>query len=125
GRVGICLDTANSIGALEGPEVVVETLGPYVSCLHLKDFAVTRFPHLQGFTVEGRPLGGGMLDVRWLRWRLKAFGREFNAIVEQWVPPEATNEETIRKERRWAEQSIAAARPWIPGWADEQGGRRS
>jgi len=113
-RVGICLDTANSIGALEGPEVVVETLGPYASCLHLKDFAVTRFPHLQGFTVEGRPLGGGMLDVPWLLSRLKAFGRAFNAIVEQWVPPEATKEETIRKERRWAEQSIAAARQWIP-----------
>ena len=74
---------------------------------------MTRFPHLQGFTVEGRPLGDGMLDVPWLLSRLKAFGREFNAIVEQWVPPEATKEETIRKERRWAEQSVSAARQWI------------
>jgi sugar phosphate isomerase/epimerase len=112
-RVGICLDTVNSIGALEGPEVVVETLGPYVSCLHLKDFAVTRFPHLQGFTVEGRPLGQGMLDVPWLLSRLKAFGREFNAVIEQWVPPEATTDETIRKERRWAEEGVRAARQWI------------
>ena len=112
-RVAICLDTVNSFGALEGPEVVVETLGPYVSCLHLKDFAVTRFPHLQGFTIEGRPLGQGMLDVPWVLSRLAAFGREFNAIVEQWVPPEATTDETIRKERRWADQSVAAARQWV------------
>ena len=40
--VGICLDTVNSLAALEGPEVVVETLGPYVVNLHLKDFAVVR-----------------------------------------------------------------------------------
>jgi 3-oxoisoapionate decarboxylase len=112
-RVGICLDTVNSFGALEGPEVVVDALGPYVACLHLKDFAVTRFPHMQGFTIEGRPLGQGMLDVPWLLARLKSFGRDFNAIIEQWVPPEASIFETIEKERAWAEQSVAAARQWI------------
>ena len=39
--VGICLDTVNSMGALEGPEVVVETRSrPDTENLHLKDFAV-------------------------------------------------------------------------------------
>jgi 3-oxoisoapionate decarboxylase len=112
-RVCVCLDTVNSFGALEGPEVVAETLGPYVASLHLKDFAVTRFAHLQGFTIEGRPLGGGMLDVPWLLARLKSFGRDPNAIVEHWVPPEPNMAATLEKEQRWAAQSVAAARRWI------------
>jgi 3-oxoisoapionate decarboxylase len=112
-RVGICLDTVNSFGALEGPEVVVETLGPYVVNLHLKDFAVTRFPHLQGFTVEGRPAGQGMLDIPWLLGRLRAFGRDPSAILELWTPPEPDPAATLRKEAAWARVSVEAVRQWI------------
>jgi sugar phosphate isomerase/epimerase len=111
--VGICLDTVNSFGALEGPEVVVDTLGPHVVNLHLKDFAVVRLPHLQGFTVEGRPAGQGMLDIPWLLAKLKAFGRDPNAILELWTPPEPDVGDTIRKEAAWAGQSVRAARRWI------------
>ena len=112
-HVGICLDTVNSFGALEGPRVVVETLGPYCVNLHLKDFAVARFPHLQGFTIEGRPAGQGMLDIPWMLGRLREFGRDPNAILELWTPPEATAEETIHKEAEWARLSVDAARQWI------------
>ena len=42
--VGICLDVANSFGALEGPEVVVETLAPWAANLHVKDFVVRASP---------------------------------------------------------------------------------
>lgn len=112
--VGICLDTVNSFGALEGPEVVVDALGPYVVNLHLKDFAVRRLPHLQGFTVEGRPTGDGMLDVPWLLRRLRELSpRDFNAILELWTPPEAEMADTIRKEAEWAGRSVRAARGWI------------
>jgi sugar phosphate isomerase/epimerase len=112
-RLGICLDTVNSFGALEGPRVVVETLGPLVANLHLKDFAVGRVPCLQGFVIEGRPLGCGMLDVPWLLDRLREFGRDPDAIVEHWVPPEAEIEQTLKKEFAWAELSVKAARAWI------------
>ena len=111
--VGACLDTANSFGALEGPAVVVETLGPCVANLHLKDFAVRRFPHAQGFTIEGRPAGHGMLDIPWLLGRLRALGRDPNVILEQWTPPEPTLDATIRKEAAWARQSVEAMRRWI------------
>jgi len=112
--VGICLDTVNSFGALEGPESVVEALGPYVVNLHLKDFAVRRMPHLQGFIVEGRPAGDGMLDVPWLLRRLRALSRfDFNAIIELWTPPEAETLETIRKEAEWAQASVHTVRQWI------------
>lgn len=112
-RVGVCLDTVNSFGALEGPRVVVETLAPHVVNLHLKDFAVIRVPYLQGFVIEGRPLGQGMLDVPWVLERLSHCGRDPDAIIEHWVPPEASVEDTVRKESDWAEQSVRAARKWI------------
>ena len=112
-HVGICLDTVNSFGALEGPEVVVDTLGPYVVNLHLKDFAIRRVPYLQGFLVEGRPAGQGMLNVPWVLEKLQTFKRDCNAIAELWVPPEATPAETIAKEAAWAAQSVQTLRQYI------------
>ena len=64
--VGICLDTVNSFGALEGPRVVVGTLAPWTVSLHIKDFAIRRVGHAMGFVVEGTPAGQGRLDVPWL-----------------------------------------------------------
>lgn len=114
GPVGVCLDTVNSFGALEGPEVVVEALGPWTVNLHVKDFRVRRADHNMGFTVEGTPAGMGQLDLPWLLARLAGFGRDPNAILELWTPPEATVEATIAKEEQWARQSIAHLRRLIP-----------
>ena len=55
--VGICLDTVNSFGSLEGPEVVIETLAPYTVNLHIKDFDIRRTDHNMGFTIFGTPAG--------------------------------------------------------------------
>jgi sugar phosphate isomerase/epimerase len=112
--VGICLDTVNSMGALEGPEVVVETLGPYTVNLHLKDFAVVRRATLMGFQVEGRAAGQGMLDIPWVLAKLKSFGRDCNAILEMWPPAEATLERSMALEVEWAESSIRTLRRLIP-----------
>ena len=112
-NLGICLDTVNSFGALEGPAVVVHTLGPHVVSLHLKDFAVARFPHLQGYTIEGRPAGEGMLNIPWLLEELRKFGRDPNAIVELWTPPEPTLRATIDKETDWAKRSVTTLRQYI------------
>jgi sugar phosphate isomerase/epimerase len=105
--VGICLDTVNSFGALEGPRVVVDALGPLTVNLHVKDFVVTRARHAMGFSIEGTPAGQGQLDVPRLLAELRAYGRDFNAILELWTPPESDVEATIAKERRWADQSVA------------------
>lgn len=114
-RVGICLDTVNSFGALEGPAVVVEHLGPLTVNLHLKEFTVRRAGHKMGFAVEGAPAGQGRLDIPWLLARLRAMGRHPNAILEQWVPPEEDVERTVAKELEWAEQSLAYLRPLFTG----------
>lgn len=105
-HVGICLDTVNSFGALEGPALVVERLGPWTVNLHIKDFAVRRADHNMGFTVEGRPAGQGQLDVPWLLREVGKHGRDVNAILELWPPPGESLDATIAKERSWAEISV-------------------
>jgi sugar phosphate isomerase/epimerase len=114
-RVGVCLDTVNSFGALEGPAVVVENLGPLTVNLHLKDFAIRRASHKMGFAVEGTPAGEGRLDIPWLLGRLRAMGRDPNAILELWVPPEEDVERTVAKELDWARRSLAYLRPFFAG----------
>jgi sugar phosphate isomerase/epimerase len=113
-NVGICLDTANSFGALEGPEHVVRELGPWAVNLHVKGFVVQRARHMMGFTIEGRPVEQGQLDVPWLLQALHDLGRDPNAILEQWTSPEEDLAATIAKEAQWAAQSIAYLRRLIP-----------
>jgi len=112
-HVGICLDTVNPFGALEGPPFVIEALAPYAVNLHLKDFTIFRAPQNMGFIIEGRPLGQGRLDIPWVLSTLRAHGRDPNAILELWTPAQGTLEETIALERRWAEESVRAARRFI------------
>lgn len=109
--VGICLDTANSLGAGEGIGEVLRELAPFTVNLHVKDFAIRRVPHAMGFVVEGRPAGRGMLDVAALRDAVARHGRCSTAILETWTPPEPDLASTIAKERAWAEESIAYLKP--------------
>lgn len=104
--VGICLDSVNSLGAGEGFETVAELLVPYTINLHLKDFTIFRVPHKMGFVVEGRPAGQGMLDIPGLTGTLEATGKCKSAILELWTAPEASIDNTIRKEEQWAMESI-------------------
>jgi sugar phosphate isomerase/epimerase len=111
-QVGICLDTVNSFGALEGPAAVLAALGPQVVNLHVKDFRVRRLDHNMGFVIEGTPAGQGMLDLPWLLGQL--VGRDCNAILELWPAPEADAEATVAKESAWVEASIPYLRRHIP-----------
>jgi sugar phosphate isomerase/epimerase len=89
-------------------------LGEYVVNLHIKDFSIRRQSHNLGFIVEGRPAGKGQLDIPWLLERLRSYGRDFNAILELWPPPELTVEDTIRKENMWVSESVRYLRTLIP-----------
>jgi 3-oxoisoapionate decarboxylase len=111
--VGICLDTVNSFGALEGPDAVVRELAPWTVSLHLKDFRIRRLDHQMGFMVEGSPAGQGQLDTPWLLKQLRSAGRDPNAILEQWPLPGTTIEATIAKEKAWARDSIHYLRTLI------------
>ena len=110
-RVGICLDTANSLGAGEGLETVLRELAPFTVNLHLKDFAIARVPYLMGFTVEGRPAGEGTLDIPKLLADLAMFRRCETALLELWTPPEIQFSDTVAKEAAWAARSVGYLRP--------------
>lgn len=109
-RVGICLDTANSFGALQGPGEVWRTLAPYTLNVHVKDFTIRRANHNMGFVIEGCPAGQGRLDIAALLAELRQAGRDPNAILELWTPPESDLEATIAKEAAWARESVAFLR---------------
>lgn len=106
-HLGICLDTVNSFGALEGPRVVVETLAPWVVNLHIKDFAIRRADHKMGFVIEGTPAGQGQLQVPRLLERLAPQRPDMSAILELWTPPAATMAATVAREEAWATKSVA------------------
>lgn len=112
--VGICLDTANSLGCGEGLDTLMRVLGRWVVNLHIKDFHVERLPHKKGFVVEGRPAGQGLLDIPQLLADLQAAGRDVSAIVELWPPLESTLEATLSKERLWVQESVHYLRQFIP-----------
>jgi sugar phosphate isomerase/epimerase len=112
-RIGVCLDTANSLGAGEGLDTVLATLAPLTVHLHIKDFQIARMPHRMGFHVEGRPAGAGMLDVPAILRRLVATGRCATAALELWTPPEADTVSTIAKEAQWASRSLDYLRPFF------------
>jgi sugar phosphate isomerase/epimerase len=111
--VGICLDTANSLAAMEGTETVVRTLGPWTVNLHIKDVRVRRTNAGLGLLVEGCPAGAGQLGIPALLADLAELGRQVNVIVEHWPPQQASLAETLALERRWAEQSVGYLRQWI------------
>ena len=112
-HIGVCLDTANSLGAGEGIEAVTAVLAPVTVNLHVKDFVIERVSHSMGFNVSGCPAGAGMLDLAALLRTLAPFGKCTTAILELWTPPEPRLEDTIAKEARWAAESVDYLKPFF------------
>jgi len=106
-HVGVCLDTLNSLGAVETPREVVTALAPYTLNLHVKDFQIRRVESGLGYLVSGCPAGDGLLDIDWVIGKLTGNGRDVNLIVELWTPFAGSVEETIAVEREWATRSVA------------------
>lgn len=104
--VGICLDSANSLGALEGLETVLTALVPYTVNLHAKDITIARLPSQLGFQITGTVSGEGMLDMTSLISQVMHNGHDANCILEQWTPFTHTLEETIAKEARDAARGV-------------------
>lgn len=105
--LGVCLDTVNNFGALEGPEVVLRELAPYVANLHIKDFDIIRVDYAMGFLVTGKPAGEGRLDVPHVLKKLNRNEHSFNMILELWPPFKNDVEASIINEAEWVERSIA------------------
>ena len=104
--VGCCLDTVNSFGALEGPDLVIERLAPYLVNLHIKDFTIDRLDHQMGFVITGAPAGQGRLDINKLVEVMKFYNKRPSVILELWPPYKNSVEETVALEREWLLQSL-------------------
>ncbi|HEX7351429.1 sugar phosphate isomerase/epimerase family protein [Brachybacterium sp.] len=111
-RVGICLDPANCVSALEHPKDVVESCADRTVNLHVKDFAFARQEGWVGFTYSGAPLGEGLLDLDHELGAVYADGRSPSAIVEHWLPWQGDLSTTLAEERAWTDRTLAALRDW-------------
>jgi sugar phosphate isomerase/epimerase len=105
--VGICLDTANSLGRPETLETVVEQLAEHAVMLHAKDYDIQRVETRMGFSVVGRPAGEGRVNFDWVLAELRKRGRDqITLIVEHWPPYEGTIDATVRTEEEWLARSL-------------------
>jgi len=98
--VGACVDTMNSTVILEHPLDTVKVLAPYAMCLHLKDFVIRR-ASVSGFSIEGVPVGTGMLDVKAVLDMAKETGREPDILLEQFMGRRGDEEATLEEEVKW------------------------
>jgi sugar phosphate isomerase/epimerase len=111
--LGACLDTVNSLGALELPQEAIDALLPHTASLHVKDFDIVRADHRMGFSVVGTPAGKGRLNVPALLDAARNNGRDPNTILELWTPPAGSLEETVAREHQWAKESISFLRRYV------------
>jgi len=108
--VGICLDTVNSLGAVEAPNTVVPALAPRAINVHMKDFEIVRTNGQMGFTVQGTALGKGRLDVPAVIAAVGGSAREITLVIELWTPRQESYSATVELEEAWAEESVAFLR---------------
>jgi len=114
--LGICLDTANSLGRPETLEMVVEHLAEHTVMLHAKDYDIRRIETRMGFSVVGQPAGDGRVDFNWVLAELRELGRDqISVIVEHWPPFEGTIEATVRIEEEWLTRSVRWLRSKLSG----------
>ncbi|MGB7448668.1 MAG: TIM barrel protein [Ornithinimicrobium sp.] len=109
-RVGICLDPANCVSALEHPDTVVDDAATHALSLHVKDFRFDRQDGWVGFTLSGARIGEGLLDLQRELDAVYTGGRAPAAIVEHWLPWQGDLELTLAIEREWTQATLRALR---------------
>jgi sugar phosphate isomerase/epimerase len=103
----MCVDLANALGIMEGPEFVLETLIPFCGNFHFKDVEVRRSETVMGFTVYGTPAGQGDLSLPWILKQLDLNRKSPSIIIELWPTWLGNIEETMNLEDRWTKESVA------------------
>lgn len=109
-RVGVCLDPANCVSALEHPDDVIEQAAPRTVNLHVKDFRFDRQEGWVGFTLSGARIGDGLLDLEHELAAVYRDGRDPSAIVEHWLPWQGDLQTTLAAERDWTDATLSALR---------------
>ena len=105
-RLGICLDPANVVAALELPRDAVDRCAPLTRNVHAKDFAFARQDGWVGFTYSGAPMGQGLHDYPHLLEVVRPEDRGINEIVEHWLPWQGDPETTVQAEIAWTSTAL-------------------
>jgi sugar phosphate isomerase/epimerase len=105
-NLGICLDPANCVAALEHPRDTVELTASHVRNIHVKDFAFTRQAGWVGFSLAGAPLGEGLLDYDHLVETVQPSQRGISQVIEHWLPWQGDSETTIHTENTWTVHNL-------------------
>jgi sugar phosphate isomerase/epimerase len=107
-RVGVCLDTMNSIVLMEHPIYTTEMLAPWTVCVHLKDFTIQPSP--RGHWITGTPLGDGVVDFQRILQMMRESGRDPSVDIELFVDRKESEEENLTWEEHCVEKSVRYAR---------------
>jgi 3-oxoisoapionate decarboxylase len=100
--LGICLDPANCVAALETPAEVIAMCAPYVRDIHVKDAAFARQDGWVGFTWSGAPAGTGQIPLP----AVLAVAPDAARIVEHWLPWQGDPETTAAREDDWTTATL-------------------
>jgi sugar phosphate isomerase/epimerase len=100
-NLGVCLDPANCVPAMETPRSTIDLVADHVFNLHVKDFAFTRQVDWVGFTYAGTRLGEGLLDFAYLMERVRPDERGINKIIEHWLVWQGDSAKTCAVEDEW------------------------
>ena len=106
-HVGLVVDTTNSLSTEEPVRHVLEKMAPYCVSLHIKDYKIHRANSGMGLIIVGECPGKGRQNIPYiLKEARKLADRDFSIILESWMEPCSTLEETLRQENDWAAQGI-------------------
>ncbi len=113
--VGLVVDSTNSLSQEESIDEVLHYMAPYCVCFHVKDYTICRSNSGVGLSITGRPAGEGRQRIPYILHTLKKEAKcDFSTILESWMECADTLEETLAREERWAEQSVAYLKTLIP-----------
>jgi 3-oxoisoapionate decarboxylase len=105
--LGICLDPANCVAALEHPSSTIDLTADLVLNLHVKDFSFSRQAGWVGFTLAGARLGEGLLDLDHLYTRVRPVERGISQVIEHWLVWQGDSASTSRLEDQWTQHNLA------------------
>lgn len=100
--LGICLDPANCVAALEPPAEVIAACAAHVRDIHVKDAAFHRRDGWVGFTYSGAVAGTGQVPLE----AVLAVAPEAARIVEHWLPWQGDAAITASLEEDWTTATL-------------------
>jgi sugar phosphate isomerase/epimerase len=108
-RVGVCLDTGNSLFRDEEPLECARRLVPYTRSMHLKDWTMVKDPDGQAIWEEAVP-GQGQVPVAEILELVASRQPELYIALETPVAPSGDEKETVAREWEHVRKSARAAR---------------